>query len=322
MHTKVLSYKSNQFLILGVKISIIACSFYVIYSKFTQPSNALLTELVAVLNAMPLFTIKSIIILLFLSVLNWVLEILKWQELVKTITVINFKKAAKQTLGAHTVSIFTPNRIGDYGAKALFFKSDLRIKIMALNAVGNMSQMAITMFFGSVGLFFFMLKFPLKIPFKTLHISTYCILSLVILAVLVCFKRFINFEIYYNKLKAFLTKIQLRTRFTTIIISFLRYLVFSFQFYFILKVMAVDLNYFTCMMVLSSMYLLSSIIPSLFIFDVVLKGGIAVYLFSFFNIDEIIILSCILTLWSFNVVLPSLLGNYVVLEYKRPSEKQ
>ena len=42
-------------------------------------------------------------------------------------------------------------------------------------------------------------------------------------------------------------------------------------------------------MVITTMYLLSSIIPSIFIFDVVIKGGVAVYLFSIIGIKGICI---------------------------------
>ena len=74
------------------------------------------------------------------------------------------------------------------------------------------------------------------------------------------------------------------------------------------------------MMIISSMYLLSSIIPSIFIFDVVIKGSVALYLFSFVGINELVILSTITLMWLLNFVLPSLVGSYYVLNYKLPKE--
>ena len=64
------------------------------------------------------------------------------------------------------------------------------------------------------------------------------------------------------------------------------------------------------------MYLLASIIPSIFIFDVVIKGGIAVYLFSIIGIDELVTLSVVTLMWILNFVLPSILGSYYVLRFK------
>ncbi|WP_146035218.1 hypothetical protein [Formosa algae] len=93
-------------------------------------------------------------IITLLSQLNWFFEILKWKLLVQSVKSIPFKTAIEQTLGAHTASLFTPNRIGDYGAKALYFAWELRPKIVGLNGIGNLAQMLITTILGSIGLFF------------------------------------------------------------------------------------------------------------------------------------------------------------------------
>ena len=72
------------------------------------------------------------------------------------------------------------------------------------------------------------------------------------------------------------------------------------------------------MVIISSMYLLASIIPSIFIFDVAIKGSVAVYLFSFVYINEVIILSITTIMWILNFVLPSIIGSYYVLRFKLP----
>ena len=66
------------------------------------------------------------------------------------------------------------------------------------------------------------------------------------------------------------------------------------------------------------MYLLASIIPSIFIFDVVIKGSIAVYLFTFLGVNEFTILSITTLMWIFNFVLPSIFGSYYVLNFNLP----
>jgi len=57
-----------------------------------------------------------------------VFEILKWQNLVsfyqKIVSFyqkITFKSALIQSLSSLTASLITPNRIGEYGVKALYF---------------------------------------------------------------------------------------------------------------------------------------------------------------------------------------------------------
>ena len=80
------------------------------------------------------------------------------------------------------------------------------------------------------------------------------------------------------------------------------------------------MDYFQAMTVITSMYLLSSIIPSIFIFDVVVKGSIGVFLFSMIEVDELTILSIITLMWLLNFVLPSVFGSYYVLNFNLPED--
>jgi hypothetical protein len=64
------------------------------------------------------------------------------------------------------------------------------------------------------------------------------------------------------------------------------------------------------------MYLLVSIIPSFFIMDVVIRGGVAVWLFSFLGVSEIVVLSTVFFMWMLNTVSPALIGSYFVLTFK------
>ncbi|MGB5361890.1 MAG: hypothetical protein WBN17_01140, partial [Aureibaculum sp.] len=57
------------------------------------------------------------------------------------------------------------------------------------------------------------------------------------------------------------------------------------------------------------------IIPSVFIFDVIIKGSVAVYLFSFAQVNELTILTIITIMWLLNFVLPSIFGSYFVLNF-------
>ncbi|WP_248912346.1 hypothetical protein [Gelidibacter algens] len=84
---------------------------------------------------------------------------MKWQTLVECISKVTFSQATAQTLGALTASLMTPNRIGDYGAKAMYYQPHLRKKIMFLNLIGNSAQMGITTILGVIGFVCFTLHF-------------------------------------------------------------------------------------------------------------------------------------------------------------------
>ena len=51
-------------------------------------------------------------------------------------------------------------------------------------------------------------------------------------------------------------------------------------------------------------------------FDVVIKGGSAVFLFGYLQVSEIAILSIVTLMWLLNFTIPALFGSYFVLNFK------
>jgi hypothetical protein len=88
-----------------------------------------------------------------------------------------------------------------------------------------------------------------------------------------------------------------------------------------MQIFHIELGYLEAMSIITSMYLLASIVPSVFIFDVVIKGSVAVYLFSLAGINDVIILAIIMLMWLLNFVFPSIIGSYFVLQFKLPKSK-
>ena len=65
-----------------------------------------------------------------------------------------------------------------------------------------------------------------------------------------------------------------------------------------------------------TMYLLASIVPSIHLMDVAIKGSVAVYLFSLLGVESWKIIAITSLMWIFNLVLPVLVGSYFVLRFK------
>ncbi|WP_445196040.1 lysylphosphatidylglycerol synthase domain-containing protein [Tamlana sedimenti] len=318
-----LPYKTKQFFFVLIKLSIVVGAFYFIYEKLTNNHELKLSVFVDLVSKSKVFSLKSIVFLLILSIFNWFFEILKWQTLVAPIKRISLKTAAQQSLGSLTASLITPNRIGEYGAKALSFVKDEQKKILLINFIGNMLQMGVTVLLGATGLYFFIKTYNPEINY--LKLSRLLFIALAIIA-LIGFgftkSRFTIKGVPLEKLKSFLLKFPKKNLLKGGLFSFLRYGLFSFQFYFLLQTFVVDFGYIQAMTFITSMYLLASIIPSIFIFDVVIKGSIAVYLFSLAGVNEVVILSIITIMWLFNFVLPSIVGSYFVLNFKLPKKHQ
>lgn len=323
MHFGSLTYKTKQFFLLLIKLSIVVGAFYFIYEKLIKNDELDFYLFLQFLRENEAFSIKSVLFLMFLTIFNWFLEIVKWKTLVATIEQISLKNAAEQSLGSLTASLFTPNRIGEYGAKAIYFTSGKRKKIVLLNLLSNMMQMGTTVLFGAFGLYILNSKYDLNIDY--FRLSRF----LVVIAVVVVFTIFGLKQNKYKikgfsieRLQQFFKTISAKTKILGMVLSVMRYLVFSFQFYYLLSVFGVNVSYYNAMIVITSMYLIASVIPSVFIFDVVIKSSVAVYLFSVVGVNDFTTLSIVTLMWLLNFVLPSLFGSYYVLNFNLPKDNQ
>lgn len=318
----ILHSKIKQFFFVLVKLSIVTGAVFYIYHKLTTNVQLDLNEFVDVSSKNGIFSVKSIIYLLFLSVFNWFFEIVKWKTLVDIVEKISFKNAMEQSLGSLTASLFTPNRIGEYGAKAMCFNSGLRKRIVLINFVSGTLQMAVTVILGVIG-FVFLLKeydFPVNLN-KGILLFIFGIFGLVLIVFLLSKSKHSIKGIYLEKIITFLINYPKQNLIEAFLLSLLRYFIFSFQFYYLLNLFQIEIDYFNAMMFITSMYLITSVLPSIFIFDVVIKGSVAVYLFSLAGINDLTILSVVTLMWVLNFVFPSIIGSYYVLNYSYPDNK-
>ena len=298
-----INHKAKQFLLLIIKLLIVSIALFYIYQQLQGDKKINWNVISSYLS------LQSIGILLLFSTINWTLEIFKWKHLVSSFKEITFFEAMKQSLGSLTASIFTPNRIGEYGAKVLYFTKENSKQIVLLNFIGNSSQMLVTTFFGVIGILIIDLNF---------QVSNWVIFGVLIGSTLLLFL-FKNVEIYgfsIQKLIQKITSFPLVFHRKNLLLSVLRYLVFSTQFYFLLLIFDISIPFEIAFGIIFSMYLLASIIPSIHLMDVAIKGSVAVYLFGLIGVESWKIIAITSLMWIFNLVLPVIIGSYFVLRFK------
>ncbi|MDZ7614158.1 MAG: glycosyltransferase [Flavobacteriaceae bacterium] len=235
-----------------------------------------------VLEQNPVF----IVFIVLLSLANWSLEILKWKNLSGHIRFIAFAEATKQSLAALTASLLTPNRIGEYGAKALYYQKTDRKKVMALNFLGNFYQMLVTVIFGFFSLFY--LKDQLFVFLK------YSLLLLFLPGLFLIVRSFYKetpASRFYLKFLIFARGIPIQIHLSNFAISIGRYLIFSHQFYFLLVLFGINLDYTLAIALIGAMYFLASVIPGFVALDFLIKGSVALTLFGFYGVPENLILT-------------------------------
>lgn len=312
MYNILKKYKSSFFLL--VKLVIVAAAYYFISDKIRNSYLVDKTNFLADLSGNILENTPFLVFIVLFTFFNWFLEILKWKTLVSSIKKISFYQALMQSLSSLTISLLTPNRIGEYGAKAIYYPKNERSNILFLNFLGNFNQMLVTLLFGVFGLFFLLQLLPISLELSEAQIIG--LFTFFILLLLFSLNK--TGGHYLNKIVKQLKTIGTKIHFLNFNYSVLRYLIFSHQFYFLLYFFGADIDYFNAMQVIFTMYLFASVIPGFVVFDWLIKGSVAVSLFDVYDINEVLILSVTSMMWLANFALPSLIGSYFVLTFSKP----
>jgi hypothetical protein len=251
---------------------------------------------------------RLFIVLIVFTSLNWAGEVMKWKTLVGH---ISFIEATKQVIISHGISIFTPNKFGEYGGKCMFYHKNESHKIIAYTSIGHICQLTATLCFGIVGVLnipnISILDVNLKNLFWVVGIG-------LLLFGLMSKIRYCRFHV--SKLYSLMRTIPKPTLSKTLIWSVFRYLVFSHQFLILLWIFGADLSYSISMFIIFSIYLISSVIPSFALSDGLIKGSISVTIFSLMGIAAEPVLITIFFMWLANAMLPALLGYIWLLPYK------
>ncbi|WP_329807168.1 hypothetical protein [Flavobacterium facile] len=300
-----ISNKTKQYLTLIIKLVIVFGAFYFIYDKLAHDDKLSWKQFSDILQHK--FTIGWILFMLCFSVLNRFLEILKWKNLVLVMEKISLFTATKQVLAGVTAGLFTPNGIGEYAGKALYFPKTETKRVLFLNLICNGIQMVLSIIFGLIGL----LYLGYTLYFFILIGIGFLVLTFLFLTKNANIKGY-SIALFLEKI----TEIPKKIHQKNILLAITRYLTFSHQYYFLFLLFGIQIDYFTLMATITAVYFIASSLPSFQFLDFVVKGGVAIWFFEKLNIDEYVVLFISTFMWLLNVVLPVVIGSYFVLIYK------
>lgn len=296
---------------------IVGGAFYFIYNQLAQNDKLDWEKFIVLFKKNQ--SVSGIAFILLLSVLNRYFEILKWQNLAQVIRKISVLEATKQVLGALTAGLFTPNGVGEYAGKALFFDKKETKKVVFLNLICNGIQMVITVIFGIFGLLYFNSKYNVITP---ITVALLFGLLLVLFLVVFLLKKITIKGYSIEKLIHKINEIPKPIHQKNILLGICRYLVFSHQYYFLFLAFDVDLPYLTLIATVSAVYFLASSLPTFQFLDFAVKGSVAVYFFGILGVNEWIVIFISTLMWFLNVVLPVVIGSYYVLNFKTKIKNQ
>jgi len=265
-----------------------------------------------------------LVVTVLLIPVNWLLEALKWRQLMKGFSNYPFFRVVQGILAGVTVGIFTPNRIGEYGGRILLLQPEHAWKGIIATAVGGFSQLVVLIGCGLLGLIFY--------GNQVLHLPVYLLYGFFFVGVLtIGFMLFCFYNIdllvpiakrikVLRHFKKTLTHLKVLTHYTSselsiaLGISVLRYFVFSSQYYFMLHFFGLKLPLSLGLSGIATIYLLQSGIPLPPLIDVLARGELALFIWKPFSEDEISILSSTFLLFILNLIIPSLIGAVFIFK--------
>jgi len=98
--------------------------------------------------------------------------------------------------------------------------------------------------------------------------------------------------------------------------SVARYVVFTTQFFILLEVFEVDISYVDSIILTSTMLFVISVIPTIAITELGIRGSVALFLFGLVSSNSVGILSATFVMWIINLLLPALIGTIFIFTLK------
>jgi hypothetical protein len=263
----------------------------------------------------------SLAVIILLMMLNWSIEALKWRALLRDIEPISFSLALQSVLTGLSISILTPNRIGEYMGRILYLRNKHKMKALPVQIVGSFALLIVSGFFGLGGLIFYILQIRWNLWILMLSVASVGIV-LGITFIYFHLKGFVNWFTRFRLLKKgikyarSITRLQRSQLIRILLLSGFRYMVYSIQFALLLKLCLVDISWGYLFPVIFLFFWTLAIIPTIAIAELGIRGGMALYFFLPLSNNSFGILAATCLLWFINLILPSIVGTLFVFRVK------
>ena len=311
-----------------IKIGIVAFALYFLYRQFITKSRTDDFDLDYILFQIEqnYFVIVVVILMMFL---NWFLEALKWRFLISKIEKITIKRSIRAVFSGITVSAFTPNRVGEYAGRVFCLEKADRIQGVLITVIGSLAQLLTTIIFGLIGILLLPNLMPSFNALLSEIIFSYPImLFIIVLLEVLLVTLFLNASVFsvvlskikflrvfakYNEVFAFYNSSELLE---VLLYSVARYIVFTTQFFILLQTFTVNISYIDATILISAMFFVVSIIPTIAITEIGIRGAVALFLFGLVSTNIVGILSATFVMWVINLLLPALIGTVFIFTLK------
>ena len=309
----------KKYLSIIIKIVIVFFSFYFIYHQLVENKSFEELDISVLIDTVKKNKVYLVGVILMMF-LNWLVEALKWRYMISKIENISIMTAFRAIFTGITVSTFTPNRIGEYGGRVFCLEQGDRIKAVFITVLCSMSQLLVTILYGSISLF--ILFDEILIDKTFLSVSLLILLNLFLLFSYFNISHIVNFLGKFKLIKSFKKYLEVLVMYNykDLIIAFIysntRYFIFSLQFIILLHVFGINISFMDAILSVMLIFFFITITPTITIAEIGVRGSVAIFVLGLFSSNDIAILSSTTLLWLINLIIPAIIGSFFIFSLK------
>lgn len=275
---------------------------------------------------------SSLLVVLILMLIQWMMEAIKWKLLLKDLVNIKLSKAFRTILSGITVSVVTPNRLGEFAGRVVHLPNGTRVEGTAFTFMGNLAQLIVTCLLGAACLYigYDQLKLQLNAAESIYTIDLLLILSPIatIILLLVYFSSswILRKLGHWKLLSSFsdhlfiLSKTSGKRLAYVLFLSFIRYGIFVFQYLIVFRFVGLGNNMLEMSIGVSVMLLWLSIVPTFSFMEMGVRWQFALLLFPVMGAIPLAIPIAVTIIWLVNFILPAFLGVVSLLHVSEKND--
>ena len=328
-----LNKTSNILIRIAIVVVVYGYIYYQVFHKHDiHVTLRLLDGMMENNKFLPYFIIAAVLMLA-----NLFIEAKKWQFLISLKERVSTFTSFKAVFTGLSVSVFTPNRVGEFLGRIFFLNKTQPIEGIFMTVVGSISQLLVTIVVGSLGLAFF-LPFYYSAPDIPSELLMGVVYILGFLANIIFLGLYLNISfvstlakrIFRPEWKHWNHYIEIFSSYKTselvkvLVLSLLRYAVFSTQFYLFLRAFDVPMSLGEALMLIPVIYLVTTSIPTIALSELGVRGSVSVFFIGVFMAGHFVgvgdlqlrVFAASTCIWLVNIALPALVGTFFVFHLR------
>jgi hypothetical protein len=256
---------------------------------------------------------------ILLMPLNWLLEAVKWNQLLKHKFPV--PQLLKSILAGIALGFVTPGRGGEFIGRVLFLDEEDKAKAFYLSSIGGIAQTTATLMVGVICVYFWRGD-----AFLSAIALGLAIVWLLLYLRFDLLNRFISSNSFLQKYSLVINQDELpdvSVQTAVLLLSFLRFGVYLSQYVLLLMFFGVGHDFFQ-LAVYSGVFLLAQTFsPLMPLLDFSFRGGSALVIFSALSTNNtyqspntIAVLCSVTMVWLINLAIPAITGYFFILKKK------